>query len=124
MIQVLEVSKPAQPLVMNKQQSKGTVREHCKEHCKGRYPDITYIRVRSEQHNIIRILNKAVKLLNTDVTTEEWNLTNKTFFIFVNKKDCHIFSMTEKHYMEITESSVVVLGFFGFFFWEEYSAPF
>lgn len=116
MIQVLEVSKPAQPLVMNKQQTG--------KHCKRRYPDITYIRVRSEQHNIIRILNKAVKLLNTDVTTEEWNLTNKTFFIFVNKKDCHIFSMTEKHYMEITESSVVVLGFFGFFFWEEYSAPF
>lgn len=93
MIQVLQVSKPAQPLDMNKQQTD--------EHCKRRYPDITCIRVRSEQHNIIRILNKAVKLLKTDVTTEQLNLTNKTFFIFVNKKVCHIFSMTEKHYMKI-----------------------
>lgn len=72
MIQILEVSKPAQPLDMNKQQT-------C-EHCKGRCPHITCIRVRGEQHNSIRILNTAGKLLNTDVTTEELDLMKKKGF--------------------------------------------
>lgn len=68
---------------MNKQQTG--------EHCKGRYPHITYITVRDKQHNIIRILNKAGKLLYTDVTTEELDLMKKKKIIFVNKKVCHIF---------------------------------
>lgn len=63
---MIQVQKPAQPLDMNKQQTG--------KHCKGRYPHITYISVRREQHNIIRILNKADKLLNTDVPTEELDL--------------------------------------------------
>lgn len=88
MIQVLEASMPARPLGMNKQQSGG--------HCKGRYPNIVYIRVRSQQHSIIRTLNKAGKLLNTDVTTEEFDVMKKLLFIFVNKRFA-IFSQWQKN---------------------------